>query len=118
MNIQELIVAVQHKLPIIIAILNNGYLGMVRQWQQFFWDKRYSHTCLDHAPDFIKLAEAYGAVGIRVSKREEIIPAIQKAMSINDKPIIIDFIVNPQENVYPMVPAGQSIKETILGELA
>jgi len=118
MNIQELIVAVQHKLPIIVAIINNGFLGMVRQWQQLFWDKRYSHTQLDHAPDFIKLAEAYGAVGIRVNKREEIIPAIQKALSINDKPIIIDFIVSPQENVYPMVPAWQSIKETILGELA
>jgi len=115
MNIQELIVAVQHKLPIVIAILNNGFLGMVRQWQQLFWDKRYSHTHLDHAPDFIKLAEAYGAEGIRVSKKEEIIPAIQKALSITDKPIVIDFIVSPEENVYPMIPAGQSIKETMLG---
>ena len=118
MNIQELIVAVQHKLPIIVAILNNGYLGMVRQWQQLFWDKRYSHTCLDHAPDFVKLAHAYGAEGIRVCKREEIIPAIQKALSITDKPIIIDFVVSQEENVYPMVPAGQSIKEIIMRELA
>ena len=118
MNIQELIVAAQHKLPIIIAILNNGFLGMVRQWQQLFWDKRYSHTCINFAPDFVKLAEAYECVGIRVTKKEEVDEAIKKALSITDKPIIIDFVVCKEENVYPMVPAGKTIKETIMRELA
>jgi acetolactate synthase-1/2/3 large subunit len=118
MNIQELIVAAQHKLPIIIAILNNGFLGMVRQWQQLFWDKRYSHTCINFAPDFVKLAEAYGCVGIRVTEQKEVETAIKKALSITDKPIIIDFNVCKEENVYPMVPAGKTIKETIMRELA
>jgi acetolactate synthase-1/2/3 large subunit len=118
MNIQELIVAAQHKLPIIIAILNNGFLGMVRQWQQLFWDKRYSHTCINFAPDFVKLAEAYGCVGIRVTEKKEVAEAIKKALSITDKPIIIDFNVCKEENVYPMVPAGKTIKETIMRELA
>ncbi len=118
MNIQELIVATQHRLPIIIAILNNGFLGMVRQWQQLFFDRRYSHTCLAFAPDFEKLAVAYGAVGITVKKLEEVIPAIDRALSITDRPIIIDFHVSKEENVYPMVPAGKSIKETIMRELA
>jgi len=118
MNIQELIVGAQHRLPIIIAILNNGFLGMVRQWQQLFWDKRYSHTCINFAPDFIKLAEAYGCAGIRVEKKGEVIPAIQKALKITDRPIIIDFSVSREENVYPMVPAGKTIRDTIMRELA
>jgi acetolactate synthase-1/2/3 large subunit len=118
MNIQELIVAVQHRLPVIVAILNNGFLGMVRQWQQLFYDKRYSHTCINFAPNFEKLAEAYGAVGITVTKHEEVVPALQKALSITDKPIIIDFHVAKEENVYPMVPAGKSVKDTIMRELA
>ena len=118
MNIQELIVAAQHKLPIIIAILNNGFLGMVRQWQQLFWEKRYSHTCINFAPDFVKLAESYGCAGIRVTEQKEVETAIKKALSITDKPIIIDFNVCKEENVYPMVPAGKTIKETIMRELA
>jgi acetolactate synthase-1/2/3 large subunit len=118
MNIQELIVAAQHRLPIIIAILNNGFLGMVRQWQQLFYDKRYSSTCIDFQPDFARLAEAYHSVGIRIDKKEEIEPAIRKALSITDRPIILDFHVAREENVYPMVPAGKSIEETIMGEMA
>ena len=118
MNIQELVVASQHRLPIIIAILNNGFLGMVRQWQQLFFDKRYSHTCMNFSPDFVKLAEAHHAVGIRATKKDEVAPAIEKALSITDKPIIIDFHVAKEENVYPMVPAGKSVKETIMRELA
>ncbi len=118
MNIQELIVAVQNRLPIIVAILNNGFLGMVRQWQQLFWERRYAHTCIDCAPDFVKLAEAYGCAGIRVTKNDEVIPAIQKALSITDRPIVIDFVVAKEENVYPMVPAGKTVKETIMRELA
>ncbi len=118
MNVQELIVAAQHKLPIIIAILNNGFLGMVRQWQQLFWEKRYSHTCINFAPDFVKLAEAYGCIGIRVTKKDEVADAIKKALKVNDRPIIIDFNVCREENVYPMVPAGKTIKDTIMRELA
>ncbi|MBN1496438.1 MAG: biosynthetic-type acetolactate synthase large subunit [Spirochaetes bacterium] len=117
MNIQELIVAVQHRLPVLIAILNNGFLGMVRQWQQLFWEKRYSHTCIDFAPDFVKLAEAYGAAGFRIEKNEEVAPALRQALDITDRPIILDFRVSREENVYPMVPAGQSFKEIIMREL-
>jgi acetolactate synthase-1/2/3 large subunit len=118
MNIQELIVAVQHRLPIIVAILNNCFLGMVRQWQQLFYEKRYSYTCIDFAPDFVKLAESYGAVGIRIEKYEEVIPAIRRALEITDKPIILDFLVSREENVYPMIPGGKSFKEIIMTELA
>ena len=118
MNIQELIVATQHKLPIIIAILNNGFLGMVRQWQQLFWEKRYSHTCINFAPDFVKLAEAYGCAGIKVTEPKEVAPAIKKALKITDKPIIIDFKISKEENVYPMVPAGKALKDIIMRELA
>jgi acetolactate synthase-1/2/3 large subunit len=117
MNIQELIVAVQHRLPIIIAILNNGFLGMVRQWQQLFYDKRYSHTCINCQPDFVKLAEAYGAAGIRITKKAEVVPAIREALGITDRPIILDFDVDREENVYPLIPAGKSIKEMITAEL-
>ncbi|MCX7679083.1 MAG: biosynthetic-type acetolactate synthase large subunit [Spirochaetes bacterium] len=117
MNIQELIVAVQHRLPIIIAILNNGFLGMVRQWQELFWGKRYSHTCINCQPDFVKLAEAYGAVGIRVEKKEEVENSIKRALEITDRPILIDFRIDREENVYPIIPAGKSIKEMITSEL-
>ncbi|TAL39241.1 MAG: biosynthetic-type acetolactate synthase large subunit [Spirochaetes bacterium] len=117
MNIQELIVAVQHRLPIIIAILNNGFLGMVRQWQQLFFDKRYSHSCISFSPDFVKLAEAYGAVGIRVEKREEVDEAIRRALSETEKPVILDFHVDREENVYPIIPAGKSVKDMITREL-
>ena len=118
MNIQEMIVAVEHKLPIIIAILNNGYLGMVRQWQQLFYDKRYSQTNIQMAPDFVKLAEAYGGVGIKIEKKGDVATAIEKALSITDKPIILDFRIDKEENVYPMVPTGKTVKETIMRELA
>ncbi len=118
MNIQELIVAAQHRLPIIIAILNNGFLGMVRQWQQLFWDRRYSHTCIGFAPDFVKLADAYGCIGLRVTDKGEVDDAIKKALAVTDRPVIIDFNVSKEENVYPMVPAGKTIKDTIMRELA
>ncbi|MBN2040821.1 MAG: biosynthetic-type acetolactate synthase large subunit [Spirochaetes bacterium] len=118
MNVQELIVAVEHKLPVIIAILNNGYLGMVRQWQQLFWSKRYSHTSMAFSPNFQKLAEAYGAVGLTVDKKEDVEKAIEKALSVKDRPIVIDFHVDKEENVYPMVPSGKSVKDIIIRELA
>ena len=111
MNSQELATAVQYRLPIKVAILNNGYLGMIRQWQEFFYGKRYASSCLEGiSPDFVKLAEAYGAVGLKAIKPEEVIPILKKAFSIS-KPVIIDFVVDPEENVYPMVPAGEPLNQ-------
>jgi len=111
MNSQELATAVQYQLPIKVAILNNGYLGMVRQWQEFFYGKRYASSCLEGiSPDFVKLAEAYGAVGLKATKPEEVVPTLKKAFSIS-KPVIIDFVIDPEENVYPMVPAGEPLNQ-------
>ena len=112
MNCNELATAVYYKLPIIVALLNNGTLGMVRQWQTMFYDKRYSHTTLDRGPDFVKLADAYGAVGIRVTKKEEVVPAIEKALA-SDKPVVIDFIIDIDERVLPIVPPGKGIDQLI-----
>ena len=110
MNIQELATAVKNRLPLKIAILNNGYLGMVRQWQELFFDKRYSQTYIQEGnPDFVLLAEAYGAVGLRVVKPEDVAPAVRQALEVKDKPVVIDFIVDPEEKVMPMVPAGAPI---------
>ena len=113
MNVQELTTAVCNNLPVKIAILNNSYLGMVRQWQELFYEKNYCATCLDASPDFVRLAEAYGAVGLRATKPEEVEPVIKKAFEIN-KPVLIDFVVEPEEGVYPMVPAGKTITEMLL----
>ncbi len=114
MNIQELATAVQNKIPVKVAILNNGYLGMVRQWQQLFYKKRYSGTVLSGNPDFVKVAEAYGAVGIRVEKKSDVKAAIQKAIKI-DQPVFIDFRIEQEENVFPMVPAGAALDEILQG---
>jgi len=114
MNIQELSVAVRDKVNVKIAVLNNGYLGMVRQWQQLFYDKRYSSVDLTGSPDFVKLAEAYGAVGIRVKTKEEVVPALKKAIA-TDRPVIMDFQVEQEENVFPMVPSGASLHEILKG---
>jgi acetolactate synthase-1/2/3 large subunit len=113
MNIQELATVAQYRLPVKIAILNNGYLGMVRQWQERFYDNVYAHTDIMVAPDFVKLAEAYGAVGLRATTTPEVEPTIRKALEI-DGPVIIDFVVEREEGVYPMVPAGASLTNMIL----
>ncbi len=130
MNIQELATITQNMLPIKVLILNNGYLGMVRQWQEFFFDRRYAATCLrrdkrcpeiccnpgpecpPYVPDFVKLAEAYFAVGMRIRKKDEVKDALIDAIKV-DKPVIMDFIIHPEENVTPMVPAGAPIKTMI-----
>ncbi|MCX6003410.1 MAG: biosynthetic-type acetolactate synthase large subunit [Chloroflexi bacterium] len=109
MTLHELATIVQEKLAIKIAIMNNGYLGMVRQWQELFHGKRYVATPL-WGPDYVKLAEAYGIPGVRVRRREEVIPAIQQAMAY-DGPFLIDFGIEPEENVYPIVPPGASLSE-------
>lgn len=113
MNCNELATAADYKLPIIIAVLNNSTLGMVRQWQTMFYDKRYSQTTLDRGPDFVKLAEAYGAIGLRVNRKEEVEPAIEKALSSNDKPVVIDFTIDIDERVLPIVPPGKGIDQLI-----
>jgi acetolactate synthase-1/2/3 large subunit len=113
MNIQEMATAVQFGLPIKVVILNNGYLGMVRQWQQLFFGKRYVSTCLDCSPDFVKLAEAYGAVGLRATKPEEVEAVLKKGLA-SKKPVIMDFVVEKEECVYPMVPAGAAVTEMLL----
>jgi len=110
MNIQELATAVQHNVPVKVAILNNRYLGMVRQWQELFFNKRYSGTDIDCQPDFVGVAEAYGAHGIRVEKLEEVREAIEKAIAIKG-PVFIDFVVDREENVWPMVAPGAPISE-------
>jgi len=115
MNIQELGTCICNKINVKVFILNNGYLGMVRQWQELFYKKRYSHVCIT-SPDFVKLAESYGAVGIRVTKKEEVRPALERAIA-EDNVGFVDFVVEPEENVYPMVPAGEAINR-IIGGLA
>jgi acetolactate synthase-1/2/3 large subunit len=114
MNVQDLATAVQYRVPIKIAIINNGFLGMVRQWQQFFYDSRYASVCLSVQPDFVKLAESFGAVGLRATKPSEVREVLLKAMEINDRPVLMDFVVDREENVLPMVPAGKSYREMIL----
>jgi acetolactate synthase-1/2/3 large subunit len=113
MNIQEMATAVQYSLPVKIIILNNGYLGMVRQWQQLFYDKRYAATCMDCAPDFVKLAEAFGAVGLRAEKPEDVDAVLKKGLEL-PQPVIMDFVVEKEECVYPMVPAGAPITDMLL----
>ncbi len=113
MNIQELMTAVCHNLPVKVAILNNRFLGMVRQWQELFYERNYCATCLDESPDFVKLAEAYGAVGFRAVKQSEVEPVLREALSV-PRPVLIDFVVSPEEGVYPMVPAGKDISEMLL----
>jgi len=113
MNIQELATAVQYKIPVKVVILNNQYLGMVRQWQELFYNKRYSHTCISCQPDFKKLAEAYGAKGYTITDPGDVVDALRDAFS-NDEPCLLDFRVDPVENVLPIIPPGKSVHDTIL----
>jgi acetolactate synthase I/II/III large subunit len=112
MNIQEMATLVEHRIPLKIFIINNGYLGMVRQWQELFWKRRYSHVALLN-PDFVKLAEAYGARGFRVSETSEVHDTIREVLSYNDGPAVVEFKVVPEDNVFPMIPSGQSVNEMI-----
>ena len=117
MNSQELATAVLNQVPITIAVINNGYLGMVRQWQELFFQKRYSHTHLrrGESPDFVKLAEAYGAKGLRVTEAREVEPALKAAFKEKKVPMLLDFIVEQEENVFPMVAPGASLDDMIGG---
>lgn len=113
MNIQELATCVCNKIPVKVVILNNGFLGMVRQWQELFYKRRYSHTPL-YSPDFVKLAESYGAAGMRITEKDQVRPAIEKAIGI-DNVVFMDFHIEPEENVFPMVPAGEALNRMIEG---
>ncbi|MGD1002302.1 MAG: biosynthetic-type acetolactate synthase large subunit [Candidatus Brocadiia bacterium] len=115
MNIQELATVVQHKLPVKVLILNNGYLGLVRQWQELFYNKRYSHSHMDN-PDFVKVAEAYGARGLRVTDPKDVHRALEE-MIRTEGPVFLDVVVAPEENVFPIVPAGEAINR-MMGGLA
>ncbi len=114
MNIQEMATAVQYRLPVKVAILNNRFLGMVRQWQELFFNRRYSHSCLGKLPDFVRLAEAYGGMGLRAEKVGDVDRVIKEALKIKDRPVLMDFIVDPKEDVYPMVPAGEPLNRMVL----
>jgi acetolactate synthase I/II/III large subunit len=113
MNIQELATVKQYNCQVKIAILNNQYLGMVRQWQELFYDKRYASTVMDVAPDFVELARAYGAVGLRATKKSEVEGVIKEALE-TDNTVVMDFKISREEGVYPMVPAGKSTTEMLL----
>ena len=114
MNIQELATAAQYKINVKIVLLNNGYLGMVRQWQELFYERRYSYTDMTYAPDFVKLAEAFGIVGLRATKPEDVESTLRQGLSM-DRPVLMDFQVSREECVYPMVRPGSSINEMTLG---
>ncbi len=115
MCIQELSTCLQHDTPVKIISLNNRYLGMVRQWQQIEYKKRYSHSYMEALPDFVKLAEAYGHVGMRIEKTADVEPALREALALKDRTVFLDFQTDQQENVWPMVQAGQGITEMLLG---
>jgi acetolactate synthase-1/2/3 large subunit len=116
MNIQELSTCKQFHLPIKVLSLNNRYLGMVRQWQQFFHGDRYSESYMDALPDFVKLAEAYGHVGMRIEKPSDVEPALKEAFARKKELVFMDFQTDPKENVFPMVPGGKGLSEVVLSE--
>jgi len=114
MNIQELSTCRQYGLPLKIVNLNNRYLGMVRQWQEFFYQGRYSMSYMEALPDFVKLAEAYGHVGMQIDKPQDVEPALREALKLKDRLVFMDFLTDQSENVYPMIPAGAGLNEMIL----
>lgn len=116
MNIQELSTCKQYHLPIKVLSLNNGYLGMVRQWQEFFHGNRFSESYMDALPDFVKVAEAYGHIGIRIDKPSDVEPAMKEAFARKNDLVFMDFRTDPTENVFPMVPGGKGLSEVVLSE--
>jgi acetolactate synthase-1/2/3 large subunit len=116
MCLQELSTCKQYRLPIKIVNLNNRYMGMVRQWQEFFHGNRYSQSYMDALPDFVKLAEGYGHRGVLIDKPADVEPALRDAFKRKDELVFLDFITDQTENVYPMVPGGKGISEMILAE--
>jgi acetolactate synthase-1/2/3 large subunit len=116
MTAQELATSTTEGIPFVTAIINNAYLGMVRQWQELFYNERYSQVHLTHdTPDYVKLAEAYGAVGLRAETPQDVDVVIEKALSIEDRSVVIDFRVDDREMCFPMIPAGASNDDIIVG---
>jgi acetolactate synthase-1/2/3 large subunit len=115
MNIQEIATSIENNIPVKVVILNNRFLGMVRQWQELFYGERYSSVDLGSTPDFVKLAEAYGAIGLRAEKPSEVVPVLKEGLKAK-KTVFMDFVTARYEKVFPMVPAGASINEMIFGE--
>jgi acetolactate synthase-1/2/3 large subunit len=115
MTMQELATAAEHRLPVKIVIMNNAFLGMVRQWQEIFFERRYSAVDLSLSPDFAKLAEAFGIVGMTVTKPSALAPSLQEAFE-TPGPVVVDVRVAQEENVYPMIPPGGAIHEMIVGD--
>ena len=112
MNAQELATCTEHRIPVKVFIMNNGYLGMVRQWQELFWDRRYSQVDMGAWPDFVKLAEAYGATGIRLTDKATLLADIKTALA-TDGPVVVDVRVTREENTYPMIPSGAAAREMV-----
>jgi acetolactate synthase-1/2/3 large subunit len=112
MNAQELSTCSQEGIAIKVFVMNNGYLGMVRQWQELFWDKRYSHVEMGRWPDFVKLAEAHGATGMRFEDKRTLVDDIRTALA-TDGPVLVDVRVTREENTYPMIPAGQPARNMV-----
>ncbi|NDC56909.1 MAG: acetolactate synthase 3 large subunit, partial [Alphaproteobacteria bacterium] len=115
MNIQEICTAVQYRLPVKVFILNNQWMGMVRQWQELIHGGRYSQSYTEALPDFVKLAEAFGAVGLRAEKPSDVDGVIAEMLNVSDRPAIVDVCVDPKENCFPMIPGGKAHYEMILG---
>jgi len=115
MNIQELSTCQQYSTPVKVIALNNRYLGMVRQWQQLEYSSRYSHSYMDALPDFVKLAEAYGHIGLKIERPSEVEPALKELIRLKDRTVFLDVRTDPTENVWPMVKAGKGITEMLLG---
>jgi acetolactate synthase-1/2/3 large subunit len=112
MNMQELATCAQEGIDIKVFIMNNGYLGMVRQWQELFWDKRYSHVDMGQYPDFVKLADAYGATGMRLDDKSTLVSGMKEALE-TPGPVLVDVRVTREENTYPMIPAGQAARDMV-----
>jgi acetolactate synthase I/II/III large subunit len=110
--VQELATCVDEDIPVKVFLMNNGYLGMVRQWQELFWDRRYSSVKMGTSPDWVKLAEAFGATGMLVSEKGELVDAFKEALAA-DGPVLVDVRVSPEENCYPMIPAGQAARDMV-----
>ena len=114
MCIQELSTCKQYDLPLKIINLNNRYMGMVRQWQEFFYDRRYSHSYMDSLPDFVELAASFGHVGVKIEDPGDVEDALREAIAATDKLVFLDFITDQSENVYPMIAAGAGHNEMVL----
>jgi acetolactate synthase-1/2/3 large subunit len=112
MNIQELATCVDESIPVKIFLMNNGHLGMVRQWQELFWDRRYSSVKMGSSPDWVKLAEAFGAKGMLITDKNELVGGFKEALAA-EGPVLVDVRVTPEENCYPMIPAGQAARDMV-----